>query len=1171
MLRVILSLFITLFIASGPAFSQVQYDILNVPLCWTVNGQDSSIFKMVYVTSTGLVGDLGTFDVSLNSVTGATDSVVTGFCSTGSSGITVDSFLAKYDQHVYNYSDSIRQIIISDQQQLNIKTKDYFNVNNLDSAIWSFMPRGVLALDYPLFQIFQDSVSATESFFFSSSGLMEWAIDSDNDDDGGLGKGGNGFTWSRDGNNSQNTPLMQLFEDGFLILNTYPDSLWYGTKVWNLAMDIEGRVILDTTSNSSVVGISSTVPIDTGRFTLLVQSNDSIKKYPYQFADSIGLIPDTAFLGSIFIGPSGQVWKIQQTTPFSSDDITVQQKGSKYAVLQPRFDGWYHLNDFGAIGTDTIPDTTAVNRAIEFIVNSSIINKKLWIDDGDYYMYTKNTSANGIFEINSGSLVDGIHIAGNRGKARFVYTNSGNWNGSSGTTRVAFYIRRVSNFKVDGIEFMSAIPVDTSYTNGDPENDPYWSLGTALSFINGAPNSYNVEISNCNFHDLGGIAVQFNENDGRNFRLLNCEFRDIIRDASDGAIGDPTGLLASGDRTNGLLVDNCQFYNIIDIDPNGDQAHAVYLSDQDNWIVSGSLFDRSEYANITIENNGSGGLQVFSGTSTNGLAVNNVYKNVRSSYYDCPDCVSDGEKYYDSRVVLEQWGFMKNTQVYAGDSLATYSPSISSGLIRSAATNSTHRIRYENIHFKINSNLFTSLIPFQPGFNGTTGTYSKGITIEGFYTQAVTIGNGSGTNPMENAVFQDFIFIPYKDSVSNFQNEFSRNTRIINPIFIDSTFSSITHFNGSGISNANETDTVFVKNPRVIGGLNQIRRTEGPVGLQWSINYPIDFYTSSSDMKANEDLIKNQIVLLAEDTTGLKDGRGLKILQVVSSQGLSANESEIYELKNPNFYAKSIPVQLDTIVVGDGEVLYLRDSDDGSASKTGIMIDFADNLDSGVDGIFIGANNASALSGFNNLALISDTNGNGELTANIQNGSLTLSTTGTPNSEIVMYGETNATKPGKVHLNPGSTVELSDANDASASRFSGLTEGSHAIISSTDNDLMPKLLSEINEANTVFTTRVDTFSIAPANGDFIPISLSTSDVLLTLSDASLDRNGVFYIHLMDADGSNDLEFQHTGSIVSFRYLDNTATSTFTITGGTGGDGLYTCVYDAANNILFIGK
>lgn len=68
----------------------MQYTIADVPVCWSVNGTDSSIVKFTIVTTQGAFLDLGYFDPAGNPVTVTGGTLRTGFC-VPSDSLSIDS------------------------------------------------------------------------------------------------------------------------------------------------------------------------------------------------------------------------------------------------------------------------------------------------------------------------------------------------------------------------------------------------------------------------------------------------------------------------------------------------------------------------------------------------------------------------------------------------------------------------------------------------------------------------------------------------------------------------------------------------------------------------------------------------------------------------------------------------------------------------------------------------------------------------------------------------------------------------------------------------------------------------------------------------------------------------------------------------------------------------
>ena len=1205
MLRVILSLFITLFIASGPAFSQVQYDILNVPLCWTVNGQDSSIFKMVYVTSTGLVGDLGTFDVSLNSVTGATDSVVTGFCSTGSSGITVDSFLAKYDQHVYNYSDSIRQIIISDQQQLNIKTKDYFNVNNLDSAIWSFMPRGVLALDYPLFQVFQDSVSATEVFFFSSTGLMEWAIDSDNDNDGGLGKGGNGFTWSRNGNNSQNTPLMQLFEDGFLVLNTYPDSLWYGNKAWNLAMDAEGKVILDTTNtDGEAITLNSSVEIDTGLFTLLVQSNDSIKKYPYQFVNSITDIPDTAFLNSIFLGPSGERWKVRSSSisGFNSDNIfgRTVTGGSKYAYQVDRLvlpDGYVTLGsgqDSTTRATNTVAMLAAFNASVSLDLPLELPNDVVECGyAGTLHLFTINPNAT------NGNRY--LQVVGKGEKSRISVPSLS----TSSTTMNIFNLGTDIEYDFKGFKILG--PTD----NWSPLRTGTYSISSGsstLTRVSGQNFASITENSVTDDHIGRYITVAGAGPGGSNLRayivsvtdndnvVLNTTASTTVAGADGSWYGAWSQVLSQNMVINhsGNTFEQMGSGKSMTFYPGGKKVTASGFT----WPtdIEGAFLYVYDGSSKTIK------LRITRRVSSTEVLINTEFNeeiafeetyvaNTSDTYYQTQSrCYMDnieiigyfrgGLSFGDGAQDIK----INNTYISIfGTAIGTEPDFTTIPMFDCRFTAHNLSIDGAGLHYNGNGNVHPNDGNERVTYFGNgTGINWDGGYIDGNYRTGISIfGGGSNTVDYDRYRPVNIKNVEFGSRLKRSIQTGAYQQHFLSNMVLKGAF----HYRGIHAS-LDKVDVDINLNDPTVSNI-YTAETNRPIRLE-----PTDagYYLSwtNSNLKING---ANQGFIVMDDL----------------NSDSTEDEDRNVNFSNVNIYynwrsTPTVDISEEIIQLGDGATynfdgvnVYARTTNNYTNGY--ILFREARNIYWSNSNIYI-RNNSNTVSRYFRI----DDEVSDKILNNAIFENMTLKAwTGSSFAEVGNFGEvyrmTNATNFTLNNVNRsflslngtssitkkeinGSPVYFDNENTISANGYgSGNVE--HNDISSiesqyvgvftTDEKLSEKAMGEINEANTIFTTRVDSFSIAPSNGDFIPISLLSSNVEITLSDANLDRNGIFYIHLMDADGSNNLQFASTGSISSFRYLDNTTTSTFTIAGGTGGDGLYTCIYDAANNILFIGK
>ena len=566
--------------------------------------------------------------------------------------------------------------------------------------------------------------------------------------------------------------------------------------------------------------------------------------YLTQYATSITAIPTDAKLANVYLGPNGERWKIESSAPIADDDLVVDAKGSNFAVLQPRSDSWYHLQDFGAIGTDTLPDTTAVAKAIELLSNTTITNKNLWVDDGSYYAYTKTPGANGIFTIDGGGqLIRGFRIEGNPGKAKFIYPVAAN----NSITRTMFYIRRVSDFTVRGITFMSSEPTDVTTANGDPENDPYYHLGTALQFVSGTPVSRDILIDKCTFQYTNGITVNMGQSDSENFKVTNSVFKDIMRNSVDASPGDPTGILVNGTNTKNVTIDNCIFKNIIDLEPSRNNAHGVYLSKLDGALVTNCTFDRLDYRSMDIEEYTSGGIQVFSGVAKDILLTNNKYNNVTSYLLDCTDCISTNSKYVDSRVVLADWGKFTNSSFTTTDSMAIYAPSVGGGLLRASGPVPVGEyVTYENIEFDIPYEFGSFMRICQLGFGGADGTVARNFTFRGYWNEAVVFGAGGTSTAETNSLYENFTFVPDRANSSHFVGERASGIVIKNPMFIDGT-SNVAHINLSTADASGIVSDIKVINPQLRGGVDGYDFRAEPGGylpeVEWN-NYEVSAITN---------------------------------------------------------------------------------------------------------------------------------------------------------------------------------------------------------------------------------------------------------------------------------------------------------------------------------------
>lgn len=101
-----LAVFFAVSIITSRLKAQVQYDVIQTPVCWHTGSVDSSIVKFSIVTTSGAYLDLGFFDVSGTPVTVTGGTTETGFCG---DSLTIDSSGFVYTLNLGNQSVNFRK------------------------------------------------------------------------------------------------------------------------------------------------------------------------------------------------------------------------------------------------------------------------------------------------------------------------------------------------------------------------------------------------------------------------------------------------------------------------------------------------------------------------------------------------------------------------------------------------------------------------------------------------------------------------------------------------------------------------------------------------------------------------------------------------------------------------------------------------------------------------------------------------------------------------------------------------------------------------------------------------------------------------------------------------------------------------------------------------------
>ena len=711
-------------------------------------------------------------------------------------------------------------------------------------------------------------------------------------------------------------------------------------------------------------------------------------------------IPDDAPLGSRWVSDlSGAIYKIQSTAPVAADGVCVAAKGANFAVIQPNQAGFYDVTHFGAIENDTLPDTIAIQKTIDFGIAAG--RPKVFFPPGDYSVYSQQNS-NGIFAIDNGTMVKGVEFAGVSEKSRIVYRSGMSQEGT------IFYLRRIDGLVIRDLVFTSSVTPDTSWTNGGWENDPLHVMRTAVLINNaGDDNTDNVRITGCTFENGNGIMVHFNDNGASDYLVDRCVFRNIMRDTEDGAIGDPTGILVAGTGGKNKMITNCFFYDIIDTQTGtNNQAHGLYIGGESNIQVSNCHFEIT-YPDIHTNVSGSGGLQVFGGTSSYVTLSKNQYHNVTNNYTDCEGCSSDGEYFHNSSVQVKEWGEIKNFQVLVDNS--AYVPSYSTAPIRTSGP-ANSPVRYVNGTIKIVGS-YSNAFGFQPGFNGSKNAYVEDITIEGNYTQGLVLGNNASSGIFRNAVLKEISFIPYQDGASNFAVEDADNVKIIRPTFYDSTFVNIDHFDFS-VGDPTKIDGVYLLEPTILGGTGILKNTAN-AGKKAIVARKFMMFETTNDFQSFPDLQAGDLVAVNQGSVLTARDEGIRFFQMVDTAGLTADDNRVYTTTKPNLFAMASPIRIDTLLTGlNDQVLITNHA--GSGQQAGVAIDFANNMASG-DYIFLGKN-PQGLPSHNNLSISTNEGGNAKIRVLDNGGSIMLATGNLDQGQILIHGRDDGANSGKLHI-----------------------------------------------------------------------------------------------------------------------------------------------------------